>query len=122
MYNRYVPQPDGTYRRNRMQDAANTQDRQIPTPPQAPVPAPKKEPEPPNCSNCFHNRTYRRPVPQREYRRKENSSIGSFLRQLLPKEFEVEDLLIVLLLLLMAGDCQENQNTALLTLVLYLFL
>ena len=28
----------------------------------------------------------------------------------------------VLLLLLMAGDCQENQNTALLTLVLYLFL
>ena len=45
-----------------------------------------------------------------------------FLRQLLPKEFEIEDLLIVLLLLLMAGDCQENQNTALLTLVLYLFL
>ena len=46
----------------------------------------------------------------------------SFFRQLLPKEFEMEDLLIVLLLLLMAGDCQENQNTALLTLVLYLFL
>lgn len=46
----------------------------------------------------------------------------SFLRQLLPKEFDTEDLLIVLLLLLMAGDCQENQNTALLTLVLYLFL
>ncbi len=45
-----------------------------------------------------------------------------FLRQLLPKEFETEDLLIVLLLLLMSGDCQENQNTALLTLVLYLFL
>jgi hypothetical protein len=48
--------------------------------------------------------------------------VGSFLRQLLPKEFDTEDLLIVLLLLLMAGDCQENQNTALLTLVLYLFL
>ena len=46
----------------------------------------------------------------------------SFLRQLLPKEFDVEDLLIVVLLLLMSGDCQEDQNTALLTLVLYLFL
>ena len=31
-------------------------------------------------------------------------------------------LVIVLLLLLMSGDCQEDQNTALLTLALYLFL
>ena len=31
-------------------------------------------------------------------------------------------MLIILLLLLMAGDCQEDRNTALLTLVLYLFL
>lgn len=30
--------------------------------------------------------------------------------------------MIVLLLLLMAGDCQEDQNWAILTLVLYLFL
>lgn len=49
-------------------------------------------------------------------------SAGSFLKQLLPKNFDTEDLLIVLLLLLMAGDCQEDQNTALLTLALYLFL
>ena len=61
--------------------------------------------------------TYHRPIPK-----KENASVTGFLKQLLPKDFDVEDLLIVLLLLLMAGDCQENQNTALLTLVLYLFL
>lgn len=48
--------------------------------------------------------------------------MGGFLRQLLPKEFDTGDLLIVLLLLLMAGDCPEEQNTALLTLALYLFL
>ena len=30
--------------------------------------------------------------------------------------------LIILLLLLMSGDCQEEPNTALLTLALYLFL
>jgi membrane protein len=59
-------------------------------------------------------------MPKREPIRKESAGVVSFFRQLLPKEFEMEDLLIVLLLLLMAGDSQENQNTALLTLVLYL--
>jgi hypothetical protein len=44
------------------------------------------------------------------------------LRQLLPKNFDTGDLLIILLLLLMAGDSKEDQNTALLTLALYLFL
>jgi len=29
---------------------------------------------------------------------------------------------VILLLLLMAGDCEEDQNTALLTLALYLFI
>ena len=48
--------------------------------------------------------------------------MGGFLKQLLPKNFDTEDLLVVLLLLLMAGDCRENQNSALLTLMLYLFL
>lgn len=45
-----------------------------------------------------------------------------FLRNLLPREFDTGDLIIVLLLLLMAGDCQEDQNTALLTLALYFFM
>ena len=47
---------------------------------------------------------------------------GGFFRQLLPKDMDTGDLLIILLLLLMAGDCPEDQNTALLTLVLYLFM
>ena len=49
-------------------------------------------------------------------------SVGSFLRGLLPKNFDTGDLLIVLLLLLMAGDCKEDQNSALLTLALYFFM
>ena len=48
--------------------------------------------------------------------------ISGFLKQLLPKNFDTEDLLIILLLLLMSGDCQEDQNTALLTLGIYLFM
>ena len=48
--------------------------------------------------------------------------IGNFLRQLLPGDFNTEDLLEILLLLLMSGDCEEDRNNALLTLALYLFL
>lgn len=119
MYNRYIPQPDGTYRRNRIQEVVNAPERPMPAPP---PPVPIREPEPAPCSNCTRICPPRRPAPKHDSRRKENTNISSFLKQLLPKDFEVEDLLVVLLLLLMSGDCQENQNTALLTLVMYLFL
>jgi hypothetical protein len=48
--------------------------------------------------------------------------ISGFFKSLLPRGFDTGDLLVVLLILLMAGDCQEDQNTALLTLALYFFL
>ena len=114
MYNRYIPQADGSYRRNRIPESEQ--------PPQQPIPMPKppeKEPESAACSNCVHRPPPRRPAPPP---RRDPVSVGGFLKQLLPKNFDTEDLLVVLLLLLMAGDCQENQNTALLTLALYLFL
>ena len=132
MYNRYIPQPDGSYRRNRMQDAVSTppsrqsqrqEEPRRPEPPQEVCP----EPEHPPCQNqqpCSHMRPpFRQPSPPP--RQKQNTTalgVGSFFRQLLPKGFCTEDLLIVLLLLLMAGDCQEDQNSALLTLALYLFM
>ena len=121
MYNRYIPQPDGTYRRNRMQEIVNIPEKPQPPPP-PPPPAPVREAEPAHCSNCIHNYPPRRPIPRQDPRKKDAGTVSSFLKQLLPKDFEVEDLLVVLLLLLMSGDCQENQNIALLTLVLYLFL
>lgn len=120
MYNRYIPQPDGTYRRNRMADTSP----EPPRPKQPPEP-PRSEPEiplPPPCPNCPHNQLPQRPLPPRSRKPAASAGVGSFLKQLLPKDFDTEDLVIVLLLLLMAGDCQEDQNTALLTLVLYLFL
>jgi len=120
VYNRYIPQPDGTYRRNRIQEPPKPPENPPPPPP-PPVSVPVREPEKP-CSHCIHNNIPRRPIPHREMRRPENTGIGTFFKQLLPKNFETEDLLVVLLLLLMAGDRQEDQNTALLTLVLYLFL
>ena len=99
MYNRYIPQPDGSYRRNPSQEQKpNPQrppQRQAPPPP-AP-PSQKRQPPPPE------------PIP-------------GFLRQLIPKDFDTGDLIIVLLLLLIAGDSQESRSNALLTLALYFIL
>ena len=118
MYNRYIPQSDGSYRRSRIPD-------QPPEPPAEPPHRPEPEPVPPQmppCRNCVHNSQPRRPLPPRPKKNTPPEGVGSFLKKLLPKDFDTEDLLIVLLLLLMAGDCQEEQNSALLTLVLYLFM
>ncbi len=52
----------------------------------------------------------------------QDASVTGFLRRLLPRDFDTGDLIVVLLLLLMAGDCCEDQNTALLTLALYVFM
>lgn len=53
---------------------------------------------------------------------KQDRSAGDFLRRLLPKNLDTGDLLIIVLLLLMSADCEDEKNTALLTLALYLFM
>ena len=115
MYNRYIPQPDGSYRRNQIPDNRN---RPMPSPP----PTPKQEarqPEP-SASRCSHpSRQNNRLISQTP---RHDPSIAGFLRRLLPRDFDTGDLIVVLLLLLMAGDCCEDQNTALLTLALYVFM
>lgn len=95
MYNRYIPQQDGTYQKNRIPTSPP------PPPPQPPSQPPCEETKPP----------YRKP-----------DGAFSFLQQLLPQNLDTGDLLIIILLLLMAGDGKDNKNTWLLTLALYLFL
>lgn len=101
MYNRYIPQQDGSHRRSRVEEPSR------PTPPPHTPPPPQEIP----CS-----------PPLQEHRPPPTANIGGFLRQLLPKDFDTGDLIVVLLLLLMAGDKPEDRNTALLTLALYCFL
>ena len=120
MYNRYIPQNDGSYCRKSVPERQKEPPRSIsqeipPKPPAKPVPSP-----PLPCQSCVPPPNPRNT--QRSYKQVPPKGIGSFLKQLLPNDFGTEDLLIVLLLLLMAGDCQEQQNSALLTLALYLFL
>ena len=40
MYNRYIPQSDGSYRRNSMQESRPNPQRQAPAPQKAPAPPP----------------------------------------------------------------------------------
>ena len=119
MYNRYIPQSDGTFRRSMVPDS---QPRQVNRgqPSQVP-PCPPAQPEPLPCPPAPPCQMPPRPKPQPPRKHCDNSVMG-FLKQILPKNFDTGDLLVVLLLLLMSGDCAEDQNTALLTLALYLFL
>lgn len=107
MYNRYTPQPDGSYRRSRIPDKKPA----AVQPPCRPAPPP----QPPQNAECPQRNECPKSEPHAD------SPVGGFLRNLLPKDFDTSDLLIVLLLLLMAGDNAEDKNTALLTLIIYLF-
>lgn len=98
MYNRYVPSADGTYQKHSVPDGPPP--KPMEPPPPKPPSEPPKRPKPPDC-----------PKP-----------IGSFLEHLLPEGLDTEDLIVVLLLLLMSGDSQGGSNTALITLLIYLFL
>lgn len=110
MYNRYIPQSDGSYRRSRMPERPSN-------PPSPPMPQPVQEeaycpaPEPP-CDSC----------PERPRPIRPPEQAGNFLKNLLPKGLNTEDLMVILLLLLMSGECREDRNLPLLTLALYLFL
>lgn len=101
MYNRYIPRSDGSYQKNRMQEQAPSNPRRE-TPP-APEPVRHQSPAPPSSP------------PKTE-------PMLSFLRKLLPKGFDTGDLIVVLLILLMAGECEEERNNAMLTLAIYFFL
>ena len=112
MYNRYIPQSDGSYRRNRIAES-NQWPQKVPEQPANQNPLSSTNPSP--MPFCPPEKANSKPSVN-------GGSVDSFLRQLLPKNFDTGDLLVILLLLLMAGDCKEEQNTALLTLGLYLFM
>ena len=120
MYNRYIPQPDGSYRRNSMAEPQRPQEHTTPSAP--PPPPPVTVPPPCICSSCANRHTKNTAHSCKPSQPTQGTGILGFLKQLLPKDFDAEDFLVILILLLMSGDCGENQNSALLTLALYLFL
>ena len=117
MYNRYIPQHDGSYKRQSVFPPAQANSPVLRDPPPAPIPEPP-QPEPERCHGCSGCRKPRPPKREPQGR----DSCGSFLRSLLPGNFDTEDLLVIVLLLLMSGENREDGNLPLLTLALYLFL
>jgi len=125
MYNRYIPQPDGSYRRNRVPDNIPQPQKPKAPPPSPPCPPVADTPSPELCSPPpppAPKRKHRHPPEHKPQPCNGTDSISGFFRNLIPKDLDTGDLLIILLLLLMCGDREEDRNNALLTLALYFFL
>ena len=108
MYNHYIPQSDGSYRRSSPPDQRRRPEPPKPkpepqVPPECPPEPPKPAPLPPAC-----------PPPQQ-------TGILDFLKGLLPRSIDTADLMIVFLLLLMNKD-DEGGLSPVLTLALYFLL
>lgn len=101
MYNHYIPQSDGSYRRNPQPDQRRP----------APPPKPRPEPEPPRPA----------PLPCPPEPPPQTGSILDFLKGLLPRQIDTADLMIIFLLLLMNKD-DEGGLSPVLTLALYFLL
>ena len=101
MYNRYVPQADGSYRKTRVSSSEDPKQSYQ----QGEIPSLAWENTQPFGSSP------RSSIP-----------LGSFFRNLLPHNLDTEDLIVILLLLLLSQDGGKNGNRAMLTLGAYLFL
>lgn len=116
MYNHYIPQSDGSYRRSSIPDQRRREQQHRPQPkPEPPKPEPKPEPPcqppPPPPQKCESSPPACQP----------GGNILDFLKGLLPREIDTADLLIILLLLLMNKD-EEDGLSPILTLALYFLL
>lgn len=93
MYSRFTPGPDGSYQR-----------RQVPTQRPSAPPAPK-------------------PTPSVETELAKNQpDLRARLRQLLPQELELGDVLVLLVALLLLVDAEEDYQSILITLAAFFLL
>lgn len=128
MYNHYIPQSDGSYRRSSMPEHNHQgQFSRPPIPTQRP-PSACQQPEPaqqpcqqPAAESCSQAPHHCSPAPMQPAQTGGNG-IFSFLKGLLPREIDTDDLLIILLIMLMNRDEDCDGLSPLLTLALYFLL
>ena len=111
MYNHYIPQSDGSYRRSAHPDQRRP----------APPPKPKPEPKPEAPKECPPEPPKPAPLPSPCPPPRDQGSILDFFKGLLPRGLDTADLMIVFLLLLMNRD-DESGLSPVLTLALYFLL
>lgn len=116
MYNHYIPQSDGSYRRNSVPDRQRQQSRnpQQSQQPQKQPPKQRPHPEPPKDPPCP-------PQPQPQQPARQSESILDFLKGLFPREIDAADLMVLFLLLLMNRD-EDDDFSPMLTMALYFLL
>lgn len=105
MYNHYIPQGDGSYRRSAQPEPRRPAPPPKPRPEQPKPEAPCPPPEPPKPEPCH----------------RQSQGILDFFKGLLPRGLDTADLMIVFLLLLMNQD-DEGGLSPMLTLALYFLL
>ena len=105
MYNHYIPQGDGSYRRSAQPE------------PRRPAPPPKPRPEPPKPEIPCPPPEPPKPEPCH----RQSQGILDFFKGLLPRGLDTADLMIVFLLLLMNQD-DDGGLSPMLTLALYFLL
>lgn len=118
MYNHYIPQSDGSFRRSSVPEPSRRPQRPPAAPPVPPSPPPPESAAAPEPIPC--------PLPEPAHRVESCSTVSesplSFLRKLLPKDLDISDLIIIGLLLLLSSDDCDNDLSPMLTIALYFLL
>ena len=122
MYNHYIPQSDGSYRRSSIPEQQRQSRRSAPIPSPAPVPRPEPAPEEPPCPASSPPASPVCAPAQNVPEQHGTGGILSFLKGLLPRQIDTDDLLIILLIFLMNREEDCDGISPMLTLALYFLL
>lgn len=122
MYNHYIPQSDGSYRRSSIPEQQRQSRRSAPIPSPAPVPRPEPAPEEPPCPASSPPASPVCAPAQNVPEQHGTGGILSFLKGLLPRQIDTDDLLIILLIFLMNREEDCDGLSPMLTLALYFLL
>lgn len=122
MYNHYIPQSDGSYRRSSIPEQQRQSRRSAPIPSPAPVPRPEPAPEEPPCPASSPPASPVCAPAQNVPEQHGSGGILSFLKGLLPRQIDTDDLLIILLIFLMNREEDCDGLSPMLTLALYFLL
>ena len=122
MYNHYIPQSDGSYRRSSIPEQQRQSRRSAPIPSPAPAPKPEPAPEEPPCPASSPPASPVCAPAQNVPEQHGTGGILSFLKGLLPRQIDTDDLLIILLIFLMNREEDCDGLSPMLTLALYFLL
>lgn len=127
MYNHYIPQSDGSFRRNSVPEPNRRQSpRPQPSHPNPPTQQPRPEPQTPKPEQHAYPpqppRQQPEPCGEQSESCRDPSGMFSFLRRFFPKDMDSTDLIVIVLLLLLCSEEGDGDLAPLLTIALYFLL